>query len=259
MKSEFNKTKNANIHSGHRQRVKDRFLRAGLDSFQMHEILEFLLFFGIPYKDTNALAHNLIDKFGSFSGVFDAPIESLKDVPGMTDNAAVLIKALPNISGVYMKDKLQNTAYLGTFSACLEYLKSLLYNAKKEEMYALLLDNEHRLISHKKLASGSVDHVTIILREIQEAIFYSNATNIIIAHNHPSGNPTPSQADVRTTRHIVDSISYIGVNLLDHIILSNDKYYSMSKNGDLDDIKKNCPSEYVSKFAENNKKWLTEE
>ncbi len=258
MKSESDNTKTKGIHTGHRQRVKDRFLKAGLESFQRHEVLEFLLFFGIPYKDTNPLAHALIDKYGSFSNVCDAPIESLREVPGMTENAAILIKILPNISGLYMQDKLENTVYLGTLGACADYLRSMLYNARKEELYVLFLDDEHKLLSYKRLGVGSVNHVTVALREIHEAIFFSHATNVILAHNHPSGNFEPSSGDIRATKHVLESISYIGVNLLDHIIVTGNSHYSFNRHGLLNDLKKNCSSDYISKFAETNAKWITE-
>lgn len=251
---------NKNIHSGHRQRVKERFLKAGLESFQIHEVLEFLLFFGIPYKDTNSLAHILIDKYGSFAGVCDAQIESLKEVPGMTENAAILIKALPSISGIYMQNKLQQSIYLGTLNACAKYLSSMLFNSRKEEMYVLFLDSEHKLLKHKKLAVGSIDYIPVILREIQEVIFFSNATNVIIAHNHPSGNIEPSLEDIRLTKHILESLSYIGVNLLDHIIVSGENYCSLKQKGTIGELKKNCASDYISKFAESTStsKWLSE-
>ncbi len=247
------------IHVGHRQRVKERFLNAGLDSFQLHEILEFLLFFGIPYKDTNPIAHNLIEKYGSFSGVFDAPIQSLKDVSGMTDNASVLIKALPAISRAYLNDKLKQTVYINSLLPCVNYLKTLFLGLVKEEMYVLLLDINNKLILHKKIASGSINEVNLTIRDIQETVFFSNASKVILAHNHPSGNCVPSDEDYATTKNIFMSLAYINVQLLDHVIVSNDKHYSFNREGLMAEIKNNCPKEYTAKFAESSKTWLTEE
>lgn len=256
-KSDTNKPKG--MHTGHRQRVKERFLNAGLDAFQLHEILEFLLFFGVPYKDTNPIAHNLIEKYGSFSAVFDAPIESLKDVSGMTDNAAILIKALPGISRMYMNDKLKQTVYLGALLPCIKYLESLFLGLAKEEMYLLLLDSHHNLILHKKVAQGSVNEVPFLIREIQERVFFSNASNIILAHNHPSGNPEPSKEDVDTTKIIYKSLSYINVVLLDHVIVAGDKHFSFSRSGLLEECKKELPQDFVNKISENSKNWLLED
>ncbi len=258
LESNNNQTKPKGIHTGHRQRVRERFLKAGIESFQNHEVLEFLLFFGIPYKDTNALAHELIEKYGSFSAVFDAPIESLREIQGMTENAAVLLKILPKFSGLYLKDKLEQNVYLGTLQACADYLRSMLYDARKEELYVLFLDNEHKLLSYKRLGVGSIDTVTISLREIHEAILYSHASNVILAHNHPSGNNEPSTSDMRATKHVLESISYIGVNLLDHIIVTGNSHFSFRRHGLLDELKQNCTSEYITKFAEINSKWLAD-
>lgn len=250
-----NKTKQLGVHSGHRQRMRDRFIKSGLDSFEQHEILELLLFFGIPYKDTNVLAHNLIEKYGSFSAVFDAPLESLKEVSGMTESAAVLIKALPSISSEYMKDKLKNTVYLGSFHACSAFLKSLFFSSTKEELYVMFLDNSFKLISYKKLATGSVNSIPMTVRQIQEAVFYSNSTNIVMAHNHPSGIVEPSNEDKHMTKHLIESLSYIEVNLLDHVIVAGNNYFSFSRTGLLQECKANCTKEFMSKFAESNKKW----
>ncbi len=247
------------LHKGHRQRVKQRFIRSGLDSFQLHEILEFLLFFGIPYKDTNPLAHNLIEKFGSFSAVFDAPIESLKDVPGMTENAAFLIKSIPSITGIYMKNKLEANIPIQSFGACMAYLKTIFYPVVKEELHAIFLDANHTLITHKKLAEGSISQIPLLNREIQEAIFYSNASNVILAHNHPSGSAMPSDNDLEMTKMIFKSLAMIDVKLLDHIIIAGDGYYSMCKNGFIDNYRDETNSEFVSGLAESHKEWLIDE
>lgn len=253
-----NKTKQTGIHAGHRQRMRERFIKSGIDSFQHHEILELLLFFGIPYKDTNELAHRLIEKYGSFSGVFDAPIESLIAVSGMTENAAVLIKALPVISSEYIKDKVVSTQCLDSSKACMVFMKSLFFTSTKEEVYVIFLDHAYKLINYKKIATGGVNHIPLTIRQIQEAVFFSNCTNVILAHNHPSGNVNPSQDDMRTTKHLAESLSYIDVNLLDHVIVAGDKYLSFSRTGILEECKNNCAKEFMAKFAESNKKWVND-
>lgn len=247
---------NKGIHTGHRKRVKERFKQGGLEAFQKHEVLEFLLFFGIPYKDTNEIAHNLINKFGSFANVFDAPIESLMEVSGMTENAAVLIKMLPSVARLYRHEKIAEKHDISTFTKCREYLSNLLYDSTKEEFYLMSLDSDNKLINCSRLAMGTVNRVTINVRDVIERALRDRAVNVVIAHNHPSHIPFPSNDDYRTTKTIVLSLSYVDINVYDHIIISGGQYYSLSRNGELDKLKGECPKNFLSTFAEANKKWL---
>lgn len=246
------------IHTGHRKRVKDRFNQVGLDAFQIHEVLEFLLFFGIPYKDTNEIAHNLINKFGGFANVFDAPIESLMEVSGMTENAAVLIKMLPGVARLYRHEKIAEKQDISTFTKCREYLSNLLFDSTSEEFYLMSLDSDNKLINCTRLATGTVNRVSINVRDVIKQAILDRAVNVVIAHNHPSHIPYPSTEDCRTTKTIVMSLSYAEINVYDHIIISGGQYYSLSRNGDLDRLKSECPKNFLSTFAEANKKWCNE-
>ena len=243
------------IHTGHRKRVKERFKQSGLGAFQRHEVLEFLLFFGIPYKDTNEIAHNLINKFGSFANVFDAPIDALMDVAGMTENAAVLIKMLPDAARLYRHDKITEKRDISNFSKCCEYLSNLLYDSTIEEFYLMSLDSDNKLINCSKLATGTVNRVSINVRDVLKQALLDRAVNVVLAHNHPSHIPYPSKDDYRTTKTIVLSLSYADINVYDHIIVSGGQYYSLSRNGELDRLKEECPKNFLSTFAEANKKW----
>lgn len=255
LKSEAKST-NKGIHTGHRKRVKERFKQGGIEAFQKHEVLEFLLFFGIPYKDTNEIAHNLINKFGSFANVFDAPIESILEVTGMTENAAILIKMLPAVARLYRHDKIAERHDISNYAKCCEFLSNLLYDSTKEEFYLMSLDSDNKLINCSKLATGTVNRVTINVRDVLQQALCDRAVNVVIAHNHPSHIPFPSSDDYRTTKTIVVSLSYVDINVYDHIIISGGKYYSLSRNGEMEKLKGECPKNFLSTFAEANKKWL---
>lgn len=249
---------NKGIHVGHRKRVKEKFVQGGLANFQEHEILEFLLFFGIPYKDTNELAHVLINKFGGFSNVFDAPIESLLEVAGMTENAGVLIKMLPEVARRYRQDKIIKRDDVSGFSKCREFLTNLLYDSTKEEFYLLSLDSDNKLLNCTKLATGTVNSVNISVREVVSQALLDRAVNIVLAHNHPSLIPYPSSEDCRTTKTLISSLAYLDINVYDHVIISGSQYYSFNRDGKLDNLKEGCPKHFLSSFAEANKKWSQE-
>ena len=244
------------LHTGHRQRVKTKFKEFGIDAFENHELLEFLLFFGIPYKDTNEIGHKLLKKFGKLSEVFDASIEELREIEGMTDNACVLIKALPGIAMRYRQDKLESIATISCLSQCIDYLKNLLFDLTNEEFLMLSLDSNGNLLRSTRMNRGSVNHVHVDVRSILEQALKDRAVNIVIAHNHPSKDPTPSRADLTATQSIINSLAYLEINVFDHIIVSGDKYYSFSQHGIIDELKKDCSQFFLSKFAETNKRWL---
>lgn len=250
--------RDGSLHTGHRQRVKNRFKEFGIDSFEYHEILEFLLFFGIPYKDTNEIAHKLIKKFGKFSEVFDASIQDLKEVGGMTENAAILIKALPQIAKKYREDKLENVSKLSCLNDCIIYLKNLLSDLNNEMFLMLTLDSNEKLIRCNKMTIGSVNKVHINVRNVLEQALQDRAVNIVLAHNHPSGNLSPSEDDLKVTQKIINSLSYADINVYDHIIIAGDKHYSFASERILNSLKRECPGHFLSKFAESNKEWLAE-
>lgn len=243
------------IHTGHRKRVKEKFKQGGLDTFQAHEVLEFLLFFGIPYKDTNEIAHNLINKFGSFANVFDASLDALMEIAGMTENAAILIKMLPAVARRYRHDKIAERKDISSFTKCREFLSNLLYDSTKEEFYLMSLDSDNKLLNCSKLATGTVNRVNVIIRDLQEQALRDRAVNVVIAHNHPSHVPFPSSNDLRTTKTIITSLSYVEINVYDHIIISGGQYYSLSRNGEIGKLKEDCPKHFLDTFAEANRKW----
>lgn len=224
-------TKNSEIHTGHRQRLKNRFLSEGLDRFELHNALELLLFFGIPRKDTNPIAHELLSRFGSFSAVFDAPVEELMKVSGMTESAAVLIKLVPAIARRYELDRQDHSVELKSPKAISEFLRPYFTGKANEELYMLCLDTACRFLVCHRISEGSPDAASVNIRRIMELVIASNCTNVVIAHNHPHGIALPSQSDICTTDRIYKALKACGVNLLDHIILSPNGYSSMLGDG----------------------------
>lgn len=223
--------KQPNAHGGHRQRLKTRFVREGLDTFENHNALELLLFYAIPQRDTNELAHQLIEKYGSFSAVFDAPVESLMQVAGVGENTAVLIKLIPEIYAKYVKDKnCADVLFLKTAEAAGEYLVSQFAGKPHEQFLAVLMNHKCKVLNTVVISEGTVDSTPIHLRKITEAAIHSGAANLFLAHNHPDGVAVPSAADVDATRYLVRSLSTLGIRVNDHFIVAGNDWFSMATN-----------------------------
>lgn len=223
-----------NLHEGHRQRLKDRFNESGLDNFQPHNILELLLFYSIPRRDTNDIAHELIEKFGSLSGVFDADAEDLVKVNYITENSATLIKLIPSISRAYLMDKAANTNNFSNVEAIKEFLLSLYHGEKNEVVYALLLNNKYDLITYHKIHDGSVNSALIDVRRVIEFIVKANASMLIIAHNHPNGTIFPSMEDIETTGRLINIFKPFNIPIVEHFIVNEfDCYPIINKTSSL--------------------------
>ena len=215
------------IHAGHRQRVKERFLKEGLDAFAPHEILEMLLFFGIPRRDTNEIGHRLLDTFGSLSGVLEAPYGELTKVEGVTANAALLIAYAGRLARAYYDDRKACGTILQTVEQAGEYLRPKFLGRKEEAVYLVCLDNRDQVISGAVVREGSVNAADISVRTIVQHALAHNATQVILSHNHPSGFALPSRADVATTTRMAEALQAVDVHLLDHIIVAADDFVSM--------------------------------
>lgn len=219
-----------NIHDGHRKRMKEKFLENGLASFKQHEILELVLFFGIQRVNTNDIAHHLINKFGNISSVFNAPIEELENVKGMTKNASVLLKLIPQVLQFYSSE-LYDEIPLDNLKSVSNYFVSSFIGAVDEELKVCCLDNNLHVISCVTVAHGTVNATPVSARKIIDAAFRSNASIIILAHNHPNGSPVPSDSDIRVTREMMRILSSIGIELLDHVIVGRHTAISMKHAG----------------------------
>ena len=212
-------------HDGHRQRLKNRFLSSSLDGFEPHQILELLLFFSIPRQDTNEIAHALIDKFGSLSGVFDASFQDLIKVTGIKENSATLIKLIPQIARAYMVDSAPPEKVFDHADKVGRYLVSKYVGETNEVVYAMFLNNAFEHLGFVKLNEGSINSSAINTRAILEKAIECKATMIVLAHNHPSGLPFPSMEDIETTFALHSTLESVGIGLIEHFLIAGDKYF----------------------------------
>lgn len=221
--------KQAHAHAGHRGRLKARFLKEGLDAFEEHNALELLLFYAIPQRDTNELAHKLIAHFGSFSAVFDAPVEALMQVDGIGESAAILLKLMPAVYGKYLQNKQDaEMLILKTAEAAGEYLLPQFVGKDTERFLAICMNHKCKVIKTVVISDGTQSATEIRPRKLAEAVIHTNATQVILAHNHPQGVAAPSAHDIEATRYLISMLKNLGVKLSDHIIVAGDNLFSMA-------------------------------
>lgn len=220
-----------NIHEGHRKRMKERFMKSGLDDFAPHNVLEFLLFYSIPRGDTNPIAHRLIDAFGSLSGVFDATPEELMKVSGVGESTAILISMIPQMARKYLEDKADAVNVVGGCGDIGAYLLPKFVGRTNEALMMVSIDNKNKVISCSVVAEGTVDSAKVSRRKVMEEAMKVKATRVILAHNHPRGVAVPSAEDVAMTSEIGRLFAQVGIELVDHIIIADDDYVSMAASG----------------------------
>ncbi len=224
----------SNLHSGHRQRLRQRFLSEGLKHFEDHQVLELILFYAIPRGDTNEIAHRLIKHFGRLSAVFDARVSDLQQVKGVGEQAAILINTLPALMRRYQHDRMVRDApVLNSAVAVREYLKPLMAGRTREVFYVLCLDSQLRVRFPAQITQGTVKDAFVHPREVVEAALAHHASAVVLAHNHPSGEVTPSQADRHLTKQLVQALSIMDINVLDHVIIADEQSYSFAEMGEL--------------------------
>ena len=223
-----------NMHEGHRDRLKERFLKEGFDTFEPHNILEFALFFVIPKKDTNELAHILINEFGSLSGVFNAPIEELMQIKGIGKHAACYLKMLPELARKYYEDEAHDVTILNSTEKAGAFFVPKFIGRTDEHIIIAVLDGRCKVLNCSTLSSGVVNEVNVSIRKIIELNMKYKAVSAIIAHNHPGGVALPPEADIETTWQICNALRMVNVKLLDHIIVAGNYYVSLR------DSKKYC-------------------
>lgn len=215
------------VHDGHRERLKRRFIEQGLDGFDDHNVLELLLFFALPRCDTNPIAHALMNAFGSLRGVFEASYEELCAVPGVGENAAALLKTVPEVSRRYLIDRDSCEEIIDTSEKAAAYLIPRYLLERDEVVYVMCLDSKNKLLCCRELFRGVVNTAEISIRKIAELALSKNAGGVIIAHNHTSGIAIPSAEDEYTTKKIRDALLAMDIELLDHIVIAGDDYISM--------------------------------
>lgn len=219
------------IHDGHRQRLKERFLREGLDGFTEIQALELLLFYAIPVKDTNPLAHALLKRFGNLSRVLDAPVEKLVEVDGIKEHAATLLKLAKAMGRCYDVSRSKIETVIKTIADCGEYLLPYFRDRKNETVFLMCLDAKLKVLDCREIGEGSVNYASVPIRRVVEIALEVGASSVVLAHNHPSGIAVPSSDDIQTTRRVAAALSVVEIELVDHLVFADGDYVSMAQSG----------------------------
>ncbi|KFC69207.1 DNA repair protein RadC [Devosia sp. LC5] len=215
-------------HAGHRQRVRERFLKVGGDALEDYELLELILQLVVPRRDTKALAKTLLREFGTFSGVFNASQARLEKIDGLGATSVAHIKVIQAVAARFGRDRIATEKpILSSWSQLIDYCNSQMAYETIEQFRILFLDKKNRLIADEVQQTGTVDHTPVYPREVIKRTLELSATALILVHNHPSGDPAPSSADVRMTKEIADIAKPLGITLHDHLIIGKAGHTSL--------------------------------
>ncbi len=220
-------------YHGHRERLRQRLLERGAGSLADYEILEFLLFGAKARGDTKPLAKKLIAEFGSLAAVFAASASELQQVSGVGDSTAALLKLIPEAARRMSKEAILEHPIIDSWDKLLEYCQIAMAQEKVEQFRLLFLDRKNRLVADEVQQTGTVDHTPVYPREVVKRALELNASALIMVHNHPSGDPTPSQADITMTHEIKSVCGKLGIELHDHLIISKTGHSSLRNLGHL--------------------------
>lgn len=221
-------------YEGHRDRLRKRFLNAGFEGLHDYEILELLLAYAIPRKDTKPAAKALIKEFKTIQKVLDAPVEKLKDIEGIGENAAVFLKVIRDTISEYFKAVAQDRKTFRTLDELVNYLRAVIGGNGNEIVHALYLNSKNELLHSENLGEGTVSEAVAFPRKIVEGALKHNATSVILAHNHPGGLPDPSDNDNMLTDAVKKALMTVNISLQEHVIISDDGFYSYRKEGYFD-------------------------
>ncbi|MGB8399817.1 RadC family protein [Bradyrhizobium sp.] len=215
-------------YHGHRERLRERFYSAGPDALSDYELLEMALFPALPRRDTKPLAKSLLKKFGSFAEVVHAPEARLREVEGIKDASINQLKLIAAAASRIAKGEIRRSIALSSWNDVIGYCRSSMAFADKEQFRLLFLDKRNQLISDEVQQVGTVDHTPVYPREVIKRALELSATALILVHNHPSGDPTPSQADIQMTKAIIDIATPLGISVHDHIIVGRNGHASLN-------------------------------
>ncbi len=216
----------APLHAGHRQRLRDRFRKGGADALPDYELLELILFRALPRRDTKTLAKTLIARFGSFAEVVTAPDPRLKEIEGAGDAVVTELKLVRAAALRLTRSDIMQRPALSSWAQVLDYLRAAQGFEHREQFRILFLDKKNHLIADEVQQQGTIDHTPVYVREVVKRALELSATAIVLVHNHPSGDPTPSRADINMTKPIVAAAKPLGVAVHDHIIVGRDGHAS---------------------------------
>ena len=212
---------------GHRERLRERFLEAGPEAVTEYELLELVLFRAIPRRDVKPLAKALIAKFGSFGEVVSAPRQRLREIDGLGEAAIAEIKIVQAAAGRLARGQAKKRTVLSSWSAVLDYCRTTMAFSDKEQFRIIFLDKRNQIIADEVQQTGTVDHTPVYPREVVKRGLELSATALILVHNHPSGDPTPSRADIQMTQQIVEIAKPLGISVHDHIIVGKEGHASL--------------------------------
>lgn len=220
-------------HEGHRERLRARFIAGGADPLPDYELLELLLFRSIPRGDVKPIAKQLIARFGSFAEVLSAPSERLREIKGVGDRTTFDLRLVSAAAQRIAKGGVAKRKVLSSWASVIEYCRTVMAFTEREEFRILFLDKRNQLIADEVQQRGTVDHTPVYPREIVRRALELSATAVILVHNHPSGDPTPSQADIRMTLDIQQIARPLGIAVHDHIIVGKAGHASLKGLGHL--------------------------
>lgn len=218
-------------HAGHRDRLRARYLKSGAGAFEDYELLEMMLFAAIPRRDVKPLAKALLARFGTIAGVLGAPVEDLLRVKGLSENSVVLLKTVHALTQRALLDDIRKRPLLNSWQKLIDYCTVAMAHEKREQFRVLFLNRKNQLIGDEVQQVGTVDHTPVYPREIVKRALEIGATAMILVHNHPSGDPMPSDADLSMTEDIIRASAALGIHVHDHIIISESGHISFKSLG----------------------------
>ena len=229
---------NEKDNQGHRERIKEKFLKNGIDGFAEYEILELLLTYCIPRKDTKPIAKDLLNKFKTLDNVFKADFDKLSVIDGLGNNSIAFLKLIGDLPSIIYKDELKNkklidkeTLKISNKDILLKYLRNKIGYEEIEKFYVIYLSSSNEVIEFEENSTGTLDRSSVYPREIYKRVINLNAKSIILAHNHPSDNITPSKSDIELTNEIAKGLKNFGALLIEHIIITKNSYFSFLEEG----------------------------
>jgi DNA repair protein RadC len=217
--------------AGHRKRLRERFLKSGLDGFHDYEIVELLLTLGLPYKDLKPQAKEALRRFGTLRGVLEASGDELAEITGLGRYGAFGFKLVQAVAQEYLKGKVLEKPQFNSSEEIFQYFRQSMRGLQKEVINAVFMNPHNEILDIADVSKGTVDSSYVYPREVIEGAIRSKAVSLVIVHNHPSGNPEPSQSDRALTREIVFAAGMLQMRLLDHLIIGDDRYYSFAADG----------------------------
>ncbi len=218
-------------YMGHRQRIKDKYKRSGIDGWLDYEVMELVLSYAIVRKDTKPIAKDLMARFKTISGVLDADSKELESVSGISEHTSLFLKLLKDITVIYFENNLYNKDLLSSPEAVFNYLKASLKGCADEEFKVIFLDNKNQLINIEVLQTGTVNESVVYPRKVVKRALHHHAAGVIVAHNHPAGTLKPSKEDCIVPQSIKNALQTVEIRLLDHVIISRNDYFSLQDKG----------------------------